>query len=51
VLALYTARACAGLLTLFSLLLGLQVPSYLGIALYQEQFLAVAGAEALLAVS
>jgi len=29
-------------MTLFSLLLGLQVPSYLGIALYQEQFLAVA---------
>ena len=41
-LALYSARACAGLMTLFSLLLGLQVPSYLGIALYQEQFLAVA---------
>ena len=41
-LALYVARACAGLMTLFSLILGLQIPSYLGIALYKEQFLAVA---------
>ena len=41
-LTLYSARACAGAMTLFSLLLALQIPSYLGIALYKEQFLAVA---------
>lgn len=36
------ARLCAGSMTLFSLILGLQIPAYLGIALYKEQFLAVA---------
>jgi len=39
---LYVARACAGVMTLLSIVLALNVPSYLQIALFKEQFLAVA---------
>ncbi len=39
---LYVARTCAGVMTLLSIILALNVPSYLGIALFKEQFLAVA---------
>ena len=39
---LYLARGCAGVMTLLSIILAFNVPSYLGIALFKEQFLAVA---------